>query len=50
MFHTEDISKGWDGNYRGREAVADAYMYIMEYASGLKHKKHVQKGDLTLLR
>lgn len=50
VFHTEDINEGWDGTYKGREAVADVYMYVVQYRSGVKAKKHSQKGDVTLIR
>lgn len=50
VFQSKDPAEGWNGLYKGQQAFADVYMYILEYSAGIKGEKHVQKGDLTLIR
>ncbi len=41
----------WDGNYKGKPAPSDAYMYIINVSyPGLGNSSTVLKGDVTLLR
>ncbi len=49
VFETNDISKGWDGSYKGLPAPVDAYGY---YFTGecLQGEKISLKGNVTLLR
>lgn len=50
VFSTRNPDEGWDGRYKGHEAVADVYMYVLQYTAGIKSNKHKQKGDITLIR
>jgi gliding motility-associated-like protein len=49
VFHTDKFSQGWDGNYKGDHAGADAYAYLIE-AVDYFGKKVNRKGTVTLLR
>lgn len=48
-FNPNDLSKGWDGTFRGKLANQGIYVYVveMQYRNG---KSKVFKGDLHLLR
>jgi hypothetical protein len=49
VFSTQDISKGWDGKYKGVDQDMDVYYYLIRvaYPNG---RTQLLKGDLTLLR
>lgn len=49
VFETTDLSKSWDGTYKGTPCPVDSYMYI---ADGIKrdNKPFSVKGAFTLLR
>jgi gliding motility-associated-like protein len=49
MFYTTDVTKGWDGNYKGVKQDSGVYHYIIRvaYANG---KTQFLKGDVTLIR
>ena len=49
VFETDNMSKGWDGTYKGAAAGEDVYAYIIDvtFADGSTEKKH---GNITLLR
>ncbi|MCC7030674.1 MAG: gliding motility-associated C-terminal domain-containing protein [Chitinophagaceae bacterium] len=49
IFSTQDISKGWDGNYKGVAQDPDVYYYLVRvaYPNG---KTQFLRGDLTLIR
>lgn len=49
LFYTSDISKGWDGNFKGKKQDPGVYHYMMRvaYANG---KTKFIKGDITLVR
>jgi gliding motility-associated-like protein len=49
VFTTNTISLGWDGNYKGKEAAADVYVYIIDYVLFNDKIKHA-KGNVTLVR
>jgi len=49
VFETNDISKGWDGSYKGRPAAVDAYGYFFT-GECLQGEKISLKGNVTLLR
>ena len=45
----EDDMEGWDGNFKGKQAVSDTYVYVAElfYPDG---RREVAKGDVILIR
>ncbi len=49
VFSTGDISKGWDGNYKGKPQDPAVYYYLVRvaYPNG---KTQFLRGDLTLIR
>jgi gliding motility-associated-like protein len=49
VFSTNDISKGWDGKYKGKDQDLGVYYYMMHvsYPNG---RTQFLKGDLTLIR
>jgi len=50
VFSTHDISEKWDGKYKGIPQDAGTFMYFLEYHVGTIYNKHVQKGDLVLIK
>ena len=49
MFETNTIGKGWDGMYRGKPQVMDAYTWTVE-ANGDDGKHYKFAGNSALLR
>ncbi|MFL5728812.1 MAG: T9SS type B sorting domain-containing protein [Cytophagaceae bacterium] len=49
VFYTDNFSQGWDGNYKGDKATADAYAYTIEAVDYFGQKVN-RKGTVTLLR
>lgn len=49
VFETSDVSKGWDGEYRGKPMQEDVYSYIFK-GSTLNDKKISRQGNITLVR
>jgi gliding motility-associated-like protein len=49
VFETDDITKGWDGLYKGKEAPTEAYAY---YFTGIciSGEKTILKGNVTIIR
>lgn len=51
VFHTEDISEGWDGCYKGTLCDQDSYVYHVIYTTkATPEKRQDKKGTVTLLR
>jgi len=48
IFTTADISKGWDGTYRGFNLPAGTYVYLIR--GTIEQQKLVKKGTVTLIR
>jgi gliding motility-associated-like protein len=48
IFKTSDVSKGWDGTYRGHDLSSGVYIYIIK--GTLQGKEVFEKGTVTLLR
>jgi len=46
---TNDIEKGWDGTYNGKEASEGVYVWYITYFDVLKHS-HALKGFVTLIK
>ncbi|HPA36181.1 MAG TPA: gliding motility-associated C-terminal domain-containing protein, partial [Chitinophagales bacterium] len=49
VFYTNNITDGWDGQYKGAAAPPDVYGFTMS-GTCLENKKIVIKGNITLLR
>jgi len=49
LYETNDITKGWDGNYNGKPQPIGVYVYTVE-AYSPKGKKLVKQGNVTLIR
>ncbi|MCQ2285692.1 MAG: gliding motility-associated C-terminal domain-containing protein [Bacteroidales bacterium] len=49
VFQTTELSKGWDGTYKGKDCTTDVYDYYLEVEC-VGHKKFFKKGNITLLR
>lgn len=48
VFFTQDVHKGWDGNFNGNPSDLGTYFYIATYIIG--EKAYTIKGDVTLVR
>jgi len=49
VFHTQDISVGWDGTYKGQPALAGDYTYIL-VVNFLNGKRETLSGHILLIR
>ncbi|PCJ01528.1 MAG: hypothetical protein COB15_00995 [Flavobacteriales bacterium] len=49
MFQTENISNGWDGNYKGKPVPAGSYVYKV-YAESYENIIFESAGNITLIR
>ena len=49
VYYTEDVSKSWDGKYKGTQADADSYAYAIE-AKDNSGKEISKKGIVTIVR
>ena len=49
LFETNDISSGWDGNYKGEPQDIGTYIYLIVGYSN-DGEKVIKKGDVTLIR
>ncbi|HZV70150.1 MAG TPA: M43 family zinc metalloprotease [Saprospiraceae bacterium] len=49
-FLSTDPTKGWNGNHHNKPAQSGVYAWVLEYQLNGDEQKHVEKGDLTLLR
>jgi gliding motility-associated-like protein len=49
MFETNDLNKGWDGNYKGQPQPLGTYVYQID-ATTKEGSKFVKNGNVTLLR
>ena len=49
IWQSNDIHAGWDGNYEGKEAPMDVYVYVIN-AAGIDGKRIHLKGTISLLR
>lgn len=50
VYQGRSSSKGWDGTYNGTPADVGTYSYYITYTLGRRGTKHVQKGDVALIR
>jgi gliding motility-associated-like protein len=49
IFETNDISKGWDGKFKGTDVQQDTYVYTIT-AFGYDKQSYYLQGNFTLLR
>ncbi|MBI2281135.1 MAG: VCBS repeat-containing protein, partial [Bacteroidetes bacterium] len=49
VFETTDITKGWDGTFRGKEMNKAVFVYYLE-ATFKDGSKTTKKGDITLIK
>ena len=49
VYGTDNIKKGWDGRYKGKEQESGVYVYFVE-ADLLSGERVVEKGDVSILR
>jgi gliding motility-associated-like protein len=51
VYDSQDITKGWDGTYKGERQPFGAYVYVIQYAFyGDEQHVLMQKGTVTLVR
>lgn len=50
IFHSEDISESWNGEYQGRKLVQDAYVYVISARAIEDDKSTILKGTVSLIR
>ncbi|MBP5480163.1 MAG: gliding motility-associated C-terminal domain-containing protein [Paludibacteraceae bacterium] len=49
VYKSDDITKGWDGTFRGDKASIGAYYYVIK-AKGTDGEKYLKKGTISLIR
>src|SRR5690554_6607131 len=49
VFATDDINRGWDGTYKGKEVEAGSYAYYLTVICE-NQKQYFSKGNITLTR
>lgn len=49
LFHSEDLSQGWDGRYNGQLLNPGVFIYTLRITF-LDDKLYFRKGDITLIR
>ncbi|MCB0541654.1 MAG: gliding motility-associated C-terminal domain-containing protein, partial [Bacteroidetes bacterium] len=49
VFKTEDISKGWDGTYKGRDVEIGMYAWMIN-AQTKDKEKITKSGNITIIR
>lgn len=49
IFHSKNITQGWDGTYLGQKATQSSYLYIITYKDKFGGK-HYEKGQVYLYR
>jgi len=49
VFETNDITKGWDGNFNGKPCNPDVFGYFITYKCN-NGKESFKKGNVTLIR
>jgi gliding motility-associated-like protein len=49
LFETHDINEGWDGTYKGTDAPAQAYVYLIKLRDA-QGNEIVRSGSVVLIR
>ena len=50
IFSSNNIEKGWDGKYKGKDCKEGTYVYITTYRRSGERRVLSQKGTVTLIR
>jgi len=50
VFETRDWTRRWDGNFKGKPADADTYVWSLQYVLRSNSRKYVLKGTTVLIR
>ena len=52
VFETTDYNQSWQGNYKGKPAFDEVFIWVLEYAGSTRAKKatKISRGTVTLLR
>jgi len=50
VFETNDVTQGWDGNYRGKEVNSDVYVYLIRYSCSNKNEEEIKRGNVSVIR
>lgn len=48
VFYTEDVYKGWDGTYKGKEESINTFYYLIQCS--IDGEEATMKGDITLIK
>ncbi|MBO7648033.1 MAG: gliding motility-associated C-terminal domain-containing protein [Bacteroidales bacterium] len=49
VYHSRDMERGWDGNWKGDELPGEVYSYVIKYTDP-DGKLHSRKGQVVLIR
>jgi len=49
IFESDDITKGWDGTFRGKKLQTGVFVYLLE-AETIQNKTILRKGNITLIK
>jgi gliding motility-associated-like protein len=50
VFESQDLSRGWDGYFRGTKADMGTYVWIATYTSSKNDQHNAKKGTVVLVR
>ena len=50
VYQSDDISKGWDGTYKGKNQAPDTYIYLIKVEMWLDNKIKEEQGYVNLIR
>lgn len=52
VFESDDAAVGWDGTYKGKDAIEDIYIYILKYSGVIDgtSQEIVKRGTFLLMR
>lgn len=50
VFLSTSLNNSWNGNYKGKEAPQDTYVYVIETKRSSDDKLSIHKGTISLLR
>ena len=49
VYDNSDVTKGWDGKFRGKDCPSDVYVYVI-YVKYFNGKEQGYRGEITLVR
>jgi len=49
IFESDDLSKGWDGKFKGKPCKQDVYVWRIRYSNDVTQKYELKTGHVTLL-